>query len=97
MVFDRVMQNNRRIAGHTGRVPRYVHAFGYVLIATVMGASFLHAETKATNEVRSPVENIAALASGALMLTVSEGPFIMGTALLVWEKPMSELLEAAED
>ena len=74
------MQNNRHIAGHTGSVPRYLRAFGYVLIATLMGASFLHNATAATNDVRGPVEDIAALANSALMLTVVEGPFIMGTA-----------------
>ena len=45
-----------------------------------MGASFLHAATAATNQVRGPVEDIAALASSAPMLTVAEGLFIMGTA-----------------
>ena len=74
------MQNSRRNAGYTGRVPRYLHAFGYVLIATLMGASLLRTATAATNDAHGPVENIAALASSALMLTVVEGPFIMGTA-----------------
>ena len=74
------MQNSRRSAGYTGRVPRYLHAFGYVLIATLMGASFVHTATAATNDPHSPVEDIAALANSALMLTVIEGPFIMGTA-----------------
>jgi iron(II)-dependent oxidoreductase len=74
------MRNNRRIAGFTGRVQRYLHAFGYVLIATLMGASFLRTATAATNDVQDRVEDIAALASSALMLTVAEGPFIMGTA-----------------
>lgn len=72
-----VMQNSRRIAGHTGRVPRYLYAFGYVFIATLMGASFLRTATAATND---RVEDIAALANSALILTVVEGPFIMGTA-----------------
>jgi len=74
------MQSSRRIAGYTGRVPRYLHAFGYVLIATLMGASLLRTATAATNDAHGPVEDIAALASSALMLTVVEGPFIMGTA-----------------
>ncbi len=74
------MQNSRHIAGFTGRVRRYLHAFGYVLIATLMGASFLRTATAATNDVQDRVENIAALASSPLMLTVAEGPFIMGTA-----------------
>ena len=73
------MQNSRHIAGCTGRVLRYLHAFGYVLIATVMGTSFLPTAAAATHDVQSPVENIAALASSTLMLTVAEGPFIMGT------------------
>ena len=33
-----------------------------------------------TNNVQGPVEAIAALANSARMLTVAEGPFIMGTA-----------------
>ncbi len=74
------MQSSRRIAGYTGRVPRYLNAFGYVLIATLLGASFLRTATAATNDVHGPVEDIAALANSALMLTVVEGPFIMGTA-----------------
>ena len=45
-----------------------------------MGASFVHTATAATNDAHSPVEDIAALANSALMLTVVEGPFIMGTA-----------------
>jgi formylglycine-generating enzyme required for sulfatase activity len=75
-----VMQNSRQIAGFTGRVRRYLHAFGYVLIVTLMGASFLRTATAATNDMQGRVEDIAALASSALMLTVAEGPFIMGTA-----------------
>jgi formylglycine-generating enzyme required for sulfatase activity len=74
------MQSSSRVAGYTRRVPRYLHAFGYVLIATLMGASFVHTATAATNDAHSPVEDIAALANSALMLTVAEGPFIMGTA-----------------
>jgi len=78
------MQNSR-IAGLTGRVRRYLHAFGYVLIATLMGASFLRTAAAATNDVQSPVEDIAALANSTLLLTVSEGPFIMGTARTSYE------------
>jgi formylglycine-generating enzyme required for sulfatase activity len=74
------MQNSHRIAGHTGRVRKYLHALGYVLIATLMGASFLRTATAATNDVQGSVEDIAALASSARMLTVAEGPFTMGTA-----------------
>ncbi len=74
------MQINRRIAGFTGRARRYLHTFGYVLIATLMGASFLRTATAATNGMQDRIEDIAALASSALMLTVAEGPFIMGTA-----------------
>jgi iron(II)-dependent oxidoreductase len=74
------MQNSRRIAGYTGRVPRYLHAFGYVLIATLMGASFLRTATAATNDLQGRIEDIAALANSALSLTVVEGPFTMGTA-----------------
>ena len=73
------MQNSRRIAEYTRRVPRYLHAFGYVLIATLMGASFLRTATAATNDLHGRVEDIAALADSALLLTVVEGPFIMGT------------------
>jgi len=76
------MQNSRRIAGYTGRVPRYLYAFGYVLIATLMGSSFLSTATAATND---RVEDIAALANSALILTVDEGPFIMGTARTSYE------------
>jgi formylglycine-generating enzyme required for sulfatase activity len=74
------MQNRRHIAGYTRLVRRYLHVFGYLLIATLMGASFVHTATATTNAAHSPVEDIAALASSALMLTVAEGPFIMGTA-----------------
>ena len=74
------MQNSRRIAGYTSRVPRYLHAFGYILIATLMGASFLRTAIAATNDLQGRVEDIAALANSTLLLTVGEGPFIMGTA-----------------
>ena len=75
-----VMQNDRRIAGHTSRVRRYLRVVGYVLIVTVIGASFLRIATAAASDAQRSVEDIAALADGALMLTVAEGPFTMGTA-----------------
>jgi len=75
------MRNNHDIAGHTGRTLRYLHVFGYALIATLISASFLPTTAAAaTNDVRGHVDGIAALAGSALMLTVAEGPFIMGTA-----------------
>lgn len=73
------MQNDRRIAGHTSRVRRYLRIVGYVLIVTVMGASFLRIATAAASDAQRSVEDIAALANGTLMVTVAEGPFIMGT------------------
>ena len=78
--YSIVMPNSHHIAGYICRVPRYLHAFGYVFIALLMGASCLHAVTAATNDAHSPVENIASLAKNAPMLTVAEGLFIMGTA-----------------
>ena len=74
------MQNERHIAGHTSRGRRCLRVVGYILIATVMGASFLRTATAAANDAQRSVEGIAALANGALMVTVAEGPFIMGTA-----------------
>ena len=74
------MQNSHRIAGYTGRVLRCLNAFVYVLIATLMGASFLHTATASANDIHGRVEDIAARANNALMLTVVEGPFLMGTA-----------------
>jgi formylglycine-generating enzyme required for sulfatase activity len=71
------MQNNRHITRHTNRVSRSLHAFGYILIATLMGVSFLRLATAAPID---PVEAIAALAKNAPMLSVAEGPFLMGTA-----------------
>ena len=79
------MQNGCHIAEFIPRSRKYLHALGYVLIATLMGASCLHAAPTATNQTRDPVEDIAALASSARMLTVAEGLFIMGTAR---HKPM---------
>jgi iron(II)-dependent oxidoreductase len=78
--YSIVMSNSHRLAGYTSRAPRYVQVFGYLLSATLMGASFLHTATAAKNDAHSPVENIAALANNAPMLTVAEGLFIMGTA-----------------
>ncbi|MEO8341087.1 MAG: SUMF1/EgtB/PvdO family nonheme iron enzyme [Nitrospirota bacterium] len=79
--YSIVTQNGLRIAGRTeGRTWKYLHAFGCVLVATVMGALFLRTVTAATNEGRGPVEDIAALAGSAPLLTVAEGHFIMGTA-----------------
>ena len=74
------MQNDRHIAGHTSRGRRCLRVVGYILIATVMGASFLRTATAAAKDAQRSVEGIAALANGALMVTVAEGPFIMGTA-----------------
>jgi iron(II)-dependent oxidoreductase len=74
------MQNSRLIAGFKGRIQQYLYALSYILIATVMGAPFLRTTAAATNGAQDPVEDIAALASSAPMLTVAEGPFIMGTA-----------------
>jgi formylglycine-generating enzyme required for sulfatase activity len=75
------MRNSLHIAGHTGRGRRYLHVFGYALIATLMGASFLPTTAAAaTNDVQGRVDGIAALAGSTLMLTVAEGSFIMGTA-----------------
>jgi iron(II)-dependent oxidoreductase len=85
------MQNSCRIAECTGRVRKYIHAFGYVLIATLMGASFLHTATAAKNDAHSPVEDIASLANNAPMLTVAEGLFIMGTARTSYEPFSFEL------
>jgi len=74
------MQSNLHIAGYKGRIPRYLRTFGYVLIAILIGALILRTITAAANDVQGPVEDIAALAGSALMLTVAEGPFIVGTA-----------------
>ena len=63
--YSIVMQNSRPIAGYTRRVPRYLHAFGYVLIAILMSASFPHTATATTIDEHSPVENIASLANSA--------------------------------
>ncbi len=71
------MQNNRHIIQHTNRVSKSLHAFGYILIATLMGVSFLRPATAAPID---PVEAIAALAKNAPMLSIAEGPFLMGTA-----------------
>jgi formylglycine-generating enzyme required for sulfatase activity len=79
------MPNSHRIAGYTSQAPRYVQALGYLLISILMGASCLRPATAATNDAHSPVEDIAALASSARMLTVPEGPFIMGTARASYE------------
>lgn len=74
------MQDSRHTTRHSNRVPRSLHAFGYILIATLMGVSFLRTATAAPNDLQGPVEAIAALANNAPMLTVAEGPFLMGTA-----------------
>jgi formylglycine-generating enzyme required for sulfatase activity len=75
------MPKSHCIAEYAGRAPKYLRAFSYVFIATLMGASScLRTATAATNDVRSPAEGIAALANAAPMLTVPEGSFTMGTA-----------------
>jgi formylglycine-generating enzyme required for sulfatase activity len=75
-----VMPKSHCIAEYAGQAPKYLRAFSYVFIATLMGASCLRTATAATNDVRSPAEGIAALANAAPMLTVPEGSFTMGTA-----------------
>jgi len=80
------MQNSCRIVDYSGRVGRYIHTFGYVVvIAALIGASFPHTATATTIATHSPVENIASLANSPPMLTVAEGPFIMGTARTSYE------------
>ena len=80
MVFDRHEEQPPFRWMYSPNSERYLHTFSYVLIATVMGTSFLPtAAAAATHDVQSPVESIAALASSTLMLRVAEGPFIMGT------------------
>lgn len=37
--YSIVMPNSHPIAGYTSQAPRYVLAFGYLLITTLMGAS----------------------------------------------------------
>jgi iron(II)-dependent oxidoreductase len=74
------MHDSRHTTRNTNRVPKYLHAFGAILIATLMGVSFLRTATAAPTDVQSRVEDIATHAGSALMLTVAEGPFIMGTA-----------------
>ena len=78
--YSIVMPNRHRIAGYASQAPRHVQAFGYVLIATLMGTSCLHAATTSTNDAHSPVENMASLAKHSPMQTVAEGLFLMGTA-----------------
>ena len=78
--YSIVMPNKHRIAGYTSRAPRFMQAFGYLLIATLIVTPCLHAVTATTNDAHSPVETIASLAKNAPMLTVAEGLFIMGTA-----------------
>ena len=74
------MQNSRRIARCTNQVRRYLYLLGSVLITTLMGTPIPHIAMAATNDVPDRIESIAALASSARMLTVSEGHFTMGTA-----------------
>jgi formylglycine-generating enzyme required for sulfatase activity len=73
-----VMSNSCHIVGHPSRTPRYAPAFGYVLIATLIAVSFLNT-AMATSNAHSPIEDIASLADSGPMLTVAEGPFLMGT------------------
>src|SRR5262249_18996697 len=83
--YSIVMPNSHHIAGYTSRRSRSVQVFGYLLTATVLGASGLHAVTAMTKDAHSPIENIAALAKHPPMLTVAEGPFLMGTARISHE------------
>ena len=53
-------------------------AFGILLITALMELSLSPALGKASEE--SPFERIAAIAQGSPMITVTEGPFLMGTA-----------------
>jgi formylglycine-generating enzyme required for sulfatase activity len=72
------MQNSRIIAD-IRQAPRPLCVLGYVLVAILIGESFLRTATATTHDKQSPVEHIAALAQSSGMLTVVEGPFLMGT------------------
>jgi iron(II)-dependent oxidoreductase len=52
--------------------------FGFLVIVMLTGRLLSAASGKANEE--SPLERIAALAHGSPMMTVAEGPFLMGTA-----------------
>jgi len=56
------------------------HAFPLLLIALLLGASGPSPAMAPASDGQSPIENIAALAKGSPILTVEEGPFLMGTA-----------------
>jgi formylglycine-generating enzyme required for sulfatase activity len=73
-----VMSHSCHIVGSPNRTPKYAPAFGYVLIATLISVSFLNT-AMATSNAHSPIEDIASLADSGPMLTVAEGPFLMGT------------------
>lgn len=83
--YSIVMPNSHPIAEYTSQAPRYAQAFGYLLIAALMGASCLCTAAAATNDAHSPIESIASLANNPPMLTVAEGLFLMGTARASYE------------
>ena len=77
-----IMRNSRRIAGYAGRIPRYLSHLRLCPYRDTHGC-IISAHCNGGDDYR--VEDIAALANSALMLTVVEGPFIMGTARTSYE------------
>ncbi|BFU95199.1 MAG: hypothetical protein NTNFB02_19210 [Nitrospira sp.] len=52
----------------------------YFLLATITGVLCFHPATAAMQNAEDRIENIAALANHSAMVTIPEGPFLMGTA-----------------
>jgi formylglycine-generating enzyme required for sulfatase activity len=74
-----VMQHSRHTASYRRRLSRFRRTFGTGLITALMSAPGLFTATAAIHDVRNRIEALAALATGAPMLAVTAGPFLMGT------------------
>ncbi len=65
---------------YISRVPDRLQALVQLLLATVIGTFCPQPATAGTQNLESRIENIAALANSSAMVTIPEGPFLMGTA-----------------
>lgn len=73
------MQNGHAL-GYLHRVRHRLQTFICLLLATITGLLCLHPAPAATQNAEGRIENIAALANRSVMVTIPEGPFLMGTA-----------------
>ena len=79
LVCTVTLHPERHAPRYMSRVPHGLQAFAYLALTTVI-STFCLRPAAATQTVESRIENIGSFANPSAMVTVPEGPFLMGTA-----------------